>query len=130
MKKLTKRVQAGGLWFDVEEGINFITFDADGEVSTHQNEPKANDGYWLSRWANLEIQVDLEGTDWRECCWYVGDQTDGESVERREWVARGAEKVLSRLERGTVSAGNYEGVCLSIKIGKSVLKEIRAGEVE
>ena len=122
MKKLTKRVQAGGLWFDVEEGINFITFDDDGEVSTHQDEPKSGDGYWLSRWANLEIQVDLEGADWRKCCWYVGDQEDGEAVERREWMALGVEKSMHG-----VRLTNDPYVKDSLI---DLLNSIRSGEVE
>lgn len=94
MRKLTKRVQAGGFWFDVPASAQWLCVDSDGELKVsyyEQDKPFGSDSdYWIGA-SSICVHVDLEGADWRECCWYVGDQTEGESVERREWMARGAE---------------------------------------
>ena len=90
MKKLTKRVQAGGLWFDVPLNTMYVAFDIVGFVMTFTEEPIPSSLTWKNE--DLVIaRIDLEGVVWRECCWYVGDQVDGESAERREWMARGVE---------------------------------------
>ena len=60
----------------------------------------------------------------------VGYYGDSENAQRREWLARGAETVVSRLENGVVGADKYEGVCASIKIGRVTINEIRSGEVD
>ena len=133
MKKLTKRVQAGGLWFDVPSNSEYICFEFDGRVVSSESsiKPVAGGGWMYGNSHRCQVGfVDLEGADWRECCWYVGDQVDGEAVERREWMARCAETVVSRLENGVIGADKYEGVCASIKIGRVTIKEIRAGEVD
>ena len=123
MKKLTKRVLAGGLWFDVNEDIKFITFDEDGEVSTHISQPKSGEGCWLDRWENLEIAVDLEGADWRECRWYIGDQVDGEAVERRDLMARGVELSIDKIQ------SMFDDSYINSEL-KLLLLEVRGGEVE
>lgn len=97
MKKLTKRVQAGGLWFDVPVFTSNVVANGDGSVwainiiaacklireSDDWRFPIAEGGEYA-----CVGSVSLEGADWRECCWFVGDQVDGEAVERREWMAR------------------------------------------
>ncbi|QHJ83850.1 MAG: hypothetical protein [Bacteriophage sp.] len=130
MKKLTKRVQAGGLWFDVPVNINYVAFSHSGDVYCYLRKPPKPVASWKRSMFQPCGMVSLEGADWRECCWYVGDQVDGEVAERREWMARGAEAVVSRLENGVVGADKYEGVCSSIKIGRVTIKEIRSGEVD
>lgn len=82
MKKLTKRVQAGGLWFDVPLNVNYLAFNENGDgiisqsklvIAKRDRKWFSEDGeYYLTRYT-----VDLEGADWRECCWYVGDQVYG-----------------------------------------------------
>ena len=78
MKKLTKRAPAGGLWFDVRPETTHIAADADGEINEFvvMPEPNASSGAWIrSSGYRLPLCiVDLDGKDWRECCWYVGDQ--------------------------------------------------------
>ncbi|WP_276972918.1 hypothetical protein [Tatumella ptyseos] len=85
---------------------------------------------WSPGFDDFVCYADIDGADWRECCWYVGDQVDGENVERLKWMSRGAETVVSRLENGVVGADKYEGVCASIKIGRVTIREIRSGEVD
>ena len=137
MKKLTKRVQAGGLWFDVPADTATVMVNAFGQVLAISIGVVLSKGEhnWVIEYGIDDFvcpvgSVDLEGADWRECCWYVGDQVDGEVAERREWMARGAETVVSRLENGFVGVDKYEGVCASIKIGRVTIKEIRSGEVD
>lgn len=94
MKKLTKRVNAGGLWFDVHQGTEYLAFDRDGEVFGYDNKPEHSpDGTWEGSYPDAYGYVDLEGADWRECYWYVGEQTYSEESERREWMARGVESI-------------------------------------
>lgn len=135
MKKLTKRVQAGGLWFDVKLGTKYLCVCDVGVLWQSEEKPliyiysHSND--WNSKsMSSTGYHLDLDGKNWRECCWYVGDQVDGDAAERREWMARGAKTVVSRLENGVVGADKYEGVCFSINIGKHALRDIRAGEVD
>ncbi|QHJ84146.1 MAG: hypothetical protein [Bacteriophage sp.] len=101
MKKLTKRVQAGGLWFDAPFDAEFIFILPNGEVCSSPDKPIPMERVdstlngWLSLSTDLIGLVDLRGdgtmrADWRECCWYVGDQVSGEESERREWMAQGA----------------------------------------
>ncbi len=101
-------------------------------VSAWSNHTRKNQAMWA--WSpgfdDFVCYADIDGADWRECCWYVGDQVDGENVERLKWMSRGAETVVSRLENGVVGADKYEGVCASIKIGRVTIREIRSGEVD
>ena len=129
MKKLTKRVQAGGLWFDVPTCCRIITFDQDGAVSfiSGNAEPVASDtfGKWVNtksclHWLNRG-RVDLEGADWRECCWFVGDQVDGEDVEHREWMAEGIAAWIDSRQ------GRWNG---TTKEAEYFAGKIRAGEIE
>ncbi|GAA0517599.1 hypothetical protein GCM10009414_29020 [Tatumella terrea] len=123
MKKLTKRVQAGGLWFDVPVNINYVAFSHSGDVYCYLRKPPKPVASWKRSMFQPCGMVSLEGADWRECCWYVGDQLDGEDTERREWMARGVELAINKLKGlGDKSYSPYELECLS--------NSIRAGEVE
>lgn len=95
MKKLTKRVQAGGLWFDVPANINYVAFSHTGDVYCYLREPPKPVTDWKKSMFQPCGLVSLDGADWRECCWYVGDQAGGEAVERREWMARGCEMAIT-----------------------------------
>ena len=123
MKKLTKRVQAGGLWFDVPVNINYVAVSHTGDVYCYQRKPIQPVYNWNRSMYHPCGSVSLEGADWRECCWYVGDQVGGEDAERREWMARGVELAINKLKGlGDKSYSPYELECLS--------NSIRAGEVE
>ncbi|WP_025902353.1 hypothetical protein [Tatumella sp. UCD-D_suzukii] len=98
MKKLTKRVQADGLWFDVPADTASVMVNAFGQVLAISIGVVLSKGEhnWVIKHGIDDFVcpvgvVDLGGADWRECCWYVGDQFDGEDAERREWMARGVE---------------------------------------
>lgn len=87
MKKLTKRVEAGGLWFDVPARTSSIVATAFGELFAISTGVILRQGAcdWVIRYGSEDFAcligaIDLEGKDWRECCWYVGDQVDGEYV--------------------------------------------------
>lgn len=127
MRKLTKRVQAGGLWFDVNKNAKSVTFDANGDVCCWQGDVyiAPNGAGWSGCGCDPVGRVDLEGADWRECGFYVGDQVDGEAVERREWMARGADSVVEALS----SSGAFTfGECVEVTANHA--EKIRDGEVE
>lgn len=90
MKKLTKRVQAGGLWFDVPPGSEYLSLDSFGTVKSHTQKP-SNVGMesWLSPGVDdFVCYADIDDADWRECCWYVGDQADSKPKEQPvAWMA-------------------------------------------
>lgn len=100
MKKLTKRVQADGLWFDVPADTASVMVNAFGQVLAISIGVVLSKGehnwvieHGIDDFVCLVGSVDLEGTDWRECCWFVGDQVGGELAECREWMARGVDVV-------------------------------------
>lgn len=87
MKKLTKRVQADGLWFDVPADTASVMVNAFGQVLAISIGVVLSKGEhnWVIKHGIDDFVcpvgvVDLGGADWRECCWYVGDQFDGEYV--------------------------------------------------
>lgn len=125
MKKLTKRVQAGGLWFDAPVWADHVQVGRDGYVyySNGRLLRATNAGVWYS--LDLEYvrdgNVDLEGSDWRECCWYIGDQEDGELIERRRWVARGIESamdVIHSLYNDSYLVGRLEKLASQVRSGE------------
>ena len=120
MKKLTKRVQAGGLWFDVDKDSTHIAIDRSGEVFSYKDEIGISLGHsgWMGRGAESIGEVSFDDEDWRDCCWYVGDQTDSEAVERREWMARGVDLFMDQF------------VCRGGLPARVFATKIRAGEVE
>ena len=122
MKKLTKRVLAGGLWFDVPFDTQYVAMDETAGVFAYSEKPVAK-GWFCdveSSSATEVCRVDLEGADWRECCWYVGDQVDGEAAERREWMARGVDTFGEY--------HNFSDKQLAQFAAKEFAKKIRAGE--
>ena len=128
MKKLTKRVQAGGLWFDVPLWVTHIHVSPGGNLVFSDNVLQyAEKGkLWFSDSAEYyqsDVLIDLEGIDWRECCWYVGDQEDGEAVERREGIARGVELSIDKVQ------SMFDDSYINGEL-KLLLLEIRSGEVE
>lgn len=140
MRKLTKRVQAGGLWFDVPVNTNYVSIEDTGAVCVSVTKPMIylypQDKGWTSNSLYpARIMVDLEGADWRECCWYVGDQVDGEVVERREWMVRGVEamgEMAGEFLNKSLDATRKEALAYAYcadKVAKLAAK-IRAGEVE
>ena len=79
MKKLTKRVKVGGMLLDVPLNATHVSADSFGMIKAHTAKP-INVGMesWLcAGFDDFVCYIDLEGADWRECCWYVGDQVDG-----------------------------------------------------
>lgn len=130
MKKLTKRVQAGGLWFDVNENTKSVTIDSDGHACCWQGDVFIAPGGsgWSGCGCDPIGRVDLEGADWRECCWYVGDQEDGEAVERREWV----NELLGKFKEIENNRFNQEDeYYLGHQTGwNECLQSIRAGEIK
>ena len=133
MKKLTKRVKAGGMLLDVPLNATHVSADSFGMIKAHTAKP-INVGMesWLcAGFDDFVCYIDLEGADWRECCWYVGDQVDGESVERREWMARGVGVVASAtetLDTGDALLNKVSSIIYQICV--KVSDKIRAGEVE
>ena len=135
MKKLTKRVQAGGLWFDVPCNTQYLAIHSSGMVDAYTDKPyiatESSQG-WCQRVAMIAgrvVQVDLGGADWRECCWYVGDQVDGEAAERREWMARG----VDGFERYCVHLSDCSGDKRWIGAARNAAlyaNTIRSGEVD
>lgn len=130
MKKLTKRVQAGGLWFDVPSDAKWLTVGESGIVHAFDVSEKPFISKCLGRWHSenqrfryecmIEI-VDLDGEDWRECCWFVGDQVDGKDAERREWMTRGISSWIDSRQ------GRWNG---TTKEAEHFSDRIRAGEVD
>lgn len=118
MKKLTKRVQACGLWFDVPVNIKYVAFSHTGDVYCYLSKPPKPIADWKRSMFHPCGSVSLEGADWRECCWYVGDQIDGEDAERREWMARG---VINWMD---------QYVCPGGIPARVFADKIRAGEVD
>ena len=85
MKKLTKRVQIFDLFIDVPKNTFHVVADSDGQlraVSSEVTVIRGIDGWRYSVNDGGEVtcvcRVDLEGLNWWECCWFVGDQVDGE----------------------------------------------------
>lgn len=127
MKKLTKCVKAGGLWFDVPLNTTHVSADSFGMIKAHTAKP-INTGMesWLCPgFDDFVCYFDLEGADWHECCWYVGDQVDGEDAKSREWMARGVDDAVDSLSR---SGAFTFGDCLVVVATHAA--KIRAGEVE
>lgn len=127
MKKLTKRVKVEDLYIDVPVNSEWVVASPDTGVliSSEQSvSPIPGENNWLFAnpfRVNL-LQVDLSGKNWRECCWYVGDQVDGEGAERREWMARGVD-----------SFGEYHNFSdkqFAQNAAKKFADKIRSGEID
>lgn len=138
MKKLTKRVKAGGLWFDVPMFTSHIVINGNGYVwainivaASDLNRDSNDWRFPITEGGEYTHigNVDLEGADWRECCWYVGDQADGESVERRDWMARGLDYGVTLVNRNGDSKTALV-VDLFASAMKHIAAKIRAGEIE
>ena len=135
MKKLTKRVQAGGLWFDVPVDTTHVAVQPSGHIfAFNGNAPTicCSGDCWVSLDGDsfLLPRVDLEGEDWRECCWYVRDQTDGEAVERREWMARGVEKSIELISAHSWDESEGDGIVAATDAMEIIAAKIRAREVD
>ena len=130
MKKLTKRVKAGELWFDVPVNVNYVAFSHTGDVYGYLREPPKSIVDWKQSVFQPFGMVSLEGADWRECCWYVGDQVDGEAVERREWMARGVEKSIELISGSSWDESDGDGIVAATDAMEIIAAKIRAGEID
>lgn len=104
MKKLTKRVQISDLFIDVPKNTFHVVADSDGQlraVNSKVTVIRGIDGWQYSVNDGGEVscvcRVDLEGLNWWECCWFVGNQGDAEVIERRLLQAEGAAAVVNRV---------------------------------